>query len=64
MRVYIVSESVEDDTHIVGVYQNLEDAQDHAADLAEYAGLDKDGDYRWSFNGNRPMVTIDWYQVL
>ena len=41
MKVYIVHQVIEDETHsITGVYASVDKAVDAAKDLAEYAGLD------------------------
>ena len=63
MKVYIVKEWSEDEGFgsISGVYSRYEDAIEHAEDLAEYGGFQRQGDL-W-FQDDLIMVAVDMYGV-
>jgi hypothetical protein len=69
MKVYIVNEYSEgfndedrERINIVGVYASYLDAEDHAVDLAEYGGLEREGDC-W-FLDDMKMITVEEHEVL
>jgi hypothetical protein len=69
MKVYIVNEYSEgfndedrERINIVGVYASYYDAEDEAEDLAEYAGLAREGDC-W-FLDDMKMITVEEHEVL
>ena len=63
MKVYIVTETIDAETSIVGVYASMEAAREHAESVAEYANVSEQEPCFWGEDEDN-CITIEDHEVL